>query len=709
MSSPEAAERPRPGWPSLLFCGLHLAALWTLAFVQPLFDLLGKNPAFFVARDNTAGDVIIFALVWALGPPLVATAIVAIARAVDFRAGQLVQLAFVAALAAVLLLQVVKGLSSHASVVLPIAGLLGLAAAAAYARFAGLRSFVSVLGVAPVVVLVLLLGVSPVRDVAFPSATANAASGAKVGNPVPVVLMIFDELPAPTLMDSRRRVDGARYPNFGRLARTSTWYRNATSVADGTYVAVPAILTGKRPHAELPTSRAYPDNLFTLLGRTYRQRAQEPITSVCPETLCQEQRRPPQGRRLSALAEDLGVVERRLLLPAGMASKLPPIDRGWEDFAAEAGDDGLAAAAGRTAAPAATAGGEPIRVAGDDVPSQRVRQGRAVVATMKPGAGRPGLWMVHYEIPHVPWRFLPDGSQYVVAGPTIPGLTDQTWGRNPFLLDQAYQRHLLMMRFADRLLGDAIGQMKRSGLWDRALVIVASDHGGAIGPGESRRPVTRQNFPEVGNIPLFVKLPGQRRGAIRDTFVTTLDILPTIVKILRIATDWRFDGRPVDEPRPVSLLQQRNGRLAKLIGVAPRDFVRRRDALVAARTRRWPAGPDGIWRIGPRPELVGRPAPPAAKGPGSAFIDNAGLYRRVKPDSGVIPAYVTGSTSGVAPGTDLAVAVNGTVAATGEAYVEHGDRRFSMLVPPESLRRGRNQVVVYALNGSTWHELDSAG
>ena len=68
---------------------------------------------------------------------------------------------------------------------------------------------------------------------------------------------------------------------------------------------------------------------------------------------------------------------------------------------------------------------------------------------MKPGGAKPGLWMVHYVIPHVPWRFLPDGSQYVVSGPTMPGLNDQTWGKNQFLLDQAYQRHMLMLRFAD--------------------------------------------------------------------------------------------------------------------------------------------------------------------------------------------------------------------------------------------------------------------
>ncbi len=699
----------RPGWPGLFFCGLHLAALWTLAFVQPLFDLLGKNPAFFVARQNTGGDVVLFAVVWALGPPLVALLIVAVARAISFRAGQFAQLAFLTAFASVLLLQIVKGISADAKVVLPIAVLLGAGAAALYARSAGLRSFVSILGVAPVVVLVLLLFGSGVKDVVFPGADAKATAGAPAKDPVPVVLLIFDELPTPSLMKPDHSVDAERYPNFARLAKTSTWYQNATSVSDGTYVAVPAILTGRRPQAELPTSHTYPNNLYTLLGRRYQQHDQEPITSVCPESLCGVKETENRGKRLSSLASDLSIVERRLLLPKGMANKLPPIDRDWEDFRADAGDDGLAGAASDKA----TAGtGSKIRTAGSDLPSQRVRQGLKVVQTMRPGGVKPGLWMVHNVIPHVPWRFLPDGSQYVVSGPTMPGLNDQNWGKNQFLLDQAYQRHMLMLRFGDTLLGNAIDQMKRTGLWDKALVIVVADHGGAIGPGESRRPVTKENFPQVGSVPFFVKKPGQTSGATKSTFVTTLDVVPTIAKELGLDTDWKFDGVPVDEPHTAKLLRQRNGRNAKLVGVTPQDFERRRDAEVAARDRRWPPGLKSIWKIGPRQDLVGKRvggAEFAGAGSGSAFINNGKLYRHVRLNSGVIPTYVTGSTSGVAPGTDLAVAVNGTVEATGEAYSEHGAPRFSMLVPPASLHRGRNKVVVYALKGSAWHELDSVG
>jgi hypothetical protein len=293
----------------------------------------------------------------------------------------------------------------------------------------------------------------------------------------------------------------------------------------------------------------------------------------------------------------------------------------------------------------------------------------------------------------------------------MPGLDDQTWEDDPFLLDQAFQRHLLMLRFADRLLGDAIDQLQRTGLWDKALVIVVADHGGAVGAGESRRPVTRENFPQVGSVPFFVKQPGQHEPAVEDTFVTTLDVVPTIAEELDVDTDFRFDGVPVDEPHTAKLLQQRNGRLAELVGVTPQDFVRRRDEELAARDRRWPPGLEAVWQLGPRRELLGRSAATLTEAPAdgeSAFLDHARLYRHVKPTSGVIPAYLTGATTDVAAGTDLAAIVNGTVAATGEAYLEHSEPRFSMLIPPQALHAGRNSVQIVALDGDAYRVLDEA-
>ena len=42
--------------PSLILGAAHLAALWALTFAQPMLDLLGENPDFFVARGNSSGQ-----------------------------------------------------------------------------------------------------------------------------------------------------------------------------------------------------------------------------------------------------------------------------------------------------------------------------------------------------------------------------------------------------------------------------------------------------------------------------------------------------------------------------------------------------------------------------------------------------------------------------------------------------------------------------
>ena len=76
--------------PPLPVAALQLAGLWALAFVQPLFDILGKNAAFFVARDNTAGDILIFAFAFVLVPPLVLTLLVFLARLIARTAGAVV-------------------------------------------------------------------------------------------------------------------------------------------------------------------------------------------------------------------------------------------------------------------------------------------------------------------------------------------------------------------------------------------------------------------------------------------------------------------------------------------------------------------------------------------------------------------------------------------------------------------------------------------
>jgi hypothetical protein len=70
---------------------------------------------------------------------------------------------------------------------------------------------------------------------------------------------------------------------------------------------------------------------------------------------------------------------------------------------------------------------------------------------------------------------------------------------------------------------------------------------------------------------------------------------------------------------------------------------------------------DGIWAIGPRPDLLGRRVA-------------AGTRRLTDP-------FASGRADGLAPGTEIAVAVNGRVVATTRTYRDDGGTVYDALVP----------------------------
>jgi hypothetical protein len=111
-------------------------------------------------------------------------------------------------------------------------------------------------------------------------------------------------------------------------------------------------------------------------------------------------------------------------------------------------------------------------------------------------------------------------------------------------------------------------------------------------------------------------------------------------------------------------------------------------------------GPDRLYRIGPHQELVGRPA--AAAGPPlDVDLLNRSDYDHVDPKSSYLPIHVVGKVrSPGEPPRDVAVAVNGTIRAVGNTFrlaSGAGGELVSVLLPPDSLRRGRNRVQVLAV------------
>ena len=158
---------------------------------------------------------------------------------------------------------------------------------------------------------------------------------------------------------------------------------------------------------------------------------------------------------------------------------------------------------------------------------------------------KPALYFVHSLLPHVPWLYLPSGKRYGGDVRVVPGAPNGTWGNDDWLAKQAEQRFFLQLGYADHALGLILRRLRATRLYDRSLIVVTADHGVSFRPGTPRRNVTSGNLVDIAFQPLFVKLPGQKRGRIDDSFVQTIDILPTIAAALHTRLPWHVDGKPL--------------------------------------------------------------------------------------------------------------------------------------------------------------------
>jgi Sulfatase len=585
------------------------------------------------------------------------------------------------------LLQAFKDLfSASDAVLIGLAVAAGAGAAIAYWRAEPVRSFLSVLSPVPLVFLVIFLFFSPVNKITLAGEADAKTIGGIARNPV--VIVLFDELPSTSLLDERRRIDADRFPAFAELASDSTWFRNAYAIYDSTSKAIPAIMDGNLPEeGTLPTSSEHPNSIFTLLGNSHQMNVSEEATTVCPRDLCDDERLDESyGSRLEALAEDLGLVWLHVASPPGIEADLASVSETWGDFG---GDEPEAAAPGD----------EPNTRA--NLSSNRRARFDAFVDSVE-RTQRPSLNFKHVLLPHVPWEYLPSGVQYRRgASEAIPGLSNWSFEHQE-QLDQLYLRHLLQLQFTDMELGRLFDRLKAEGMYDESLIVVAADHGVAFDLGErDRRRVNRKNFHEISPVPLIVKAPGQSEGRVRDTYVETIDIFPTIAHLLGVRLPDDADGvsafsRDARRRDSVRMLERD---LSGWIRLSGDEFERRKAEQLARKLELFGTGADGpgrLFRVGPNAELIGRDADslPAL----DVELENAGDYEDVDPSSGYVPAHVIGRVSdGDDEFQDIAVAVNGTIVAVSRTFKlanDNDDEIFAAIVPESAFEEGRNEVEV---------------
>jgi hypothetical protein len=486
-----------PGGRTLLRAWAHLAVLWAFAFAQPVLQVLADSASFMVARGNAWPDLVLVTLGLVLVPPTLMVGIEAALSRPSQR--RYLHLAFVGLLVAAFAFQVLKG----ALVPVVESGLAvasGLAFAFAYDRGRFVPTVLSVLSPVPVLLLVWFLGFSPASELAWPGAGPEVARGT-VPRPAPVVVVVFDELSSASLIDRQRMIDAQRWPHFAALAKESTWYRNATTVADQTTRAVPAIMTGQlRGEGLLPIRADHPGSLFDRLGGQYEFNVKETITHLCADELC-GQTRADWPERAGRLVGSMASIMRRRLTPGDPADYL--------------------------GVPAETV-------------ERRPEIFREFVARIEPGRT---LSLHHSDLPHVPYQYTASGHQYTTET-DLPGLSAEHWTDDPGPVREGLRRYLRQLGLVDKLVGELVGRLKRVGLFDRALVVVTADHGVSFQAGDSRRNVDTKNIGEIAGVPLLIKVPGQRRGRIVDSAATTQDILPTIGSLL--GARWSAGGRSLE-------------------------------------------------------------------------------------------------------------------------------------------------------------------
>jgi arylsulfatase A-like enzyme/Flp pilus assembly protein TadD len=108
---------------------------------------------------------------------------------------------------------------------------------------------------------------------------------------------------------------------------------------------------------------------------------------------------------------------------------------------------------------------------------------------------------------------------------------------------------------ADRIVGDLIAELKRLGVYDKALIILLSDHGEGLGDhGEEEHGVLL--YDEAIHVPLMLKLPESRLAGSKVAKPAQLtDVVPTVLSLLGIDRPPALRGVPLlgllDKSAPV--------------------------------------------------------------------------------------------------------------------------------------------------------------
>jgi arylsulfatase A-like enzyme len=157
------------------------------------------------------------------------------------------------------------------------------------------------------------------------------------------------------------------------------------------------------------------------------------------------------------------------------------------------------------------------------------------------------LWLDSFD-PHEPWdppspyKEMYAVSEYTGLPITLGGGLVNEWSLAEIRHVRAQYAGKISM--ADKWTGIFLEKVSDLGLLDNTMVIFLSDHGEPLGEHGIVKKVRPWSYEELAHIPLIIRLPdGGKRGRHVETFVSTPDIMPTILDFLNVKGPPVMQGR----------------------------------------------------------------------------------------------------------------------------------------------------------------------
>ncbi len=114
----------------------------------------------------------------------------------------------------------------------------------------------------------------------------------------------------------------------------------------------------------------------------------------------------------------------------------------------------------------------------------------------------------------------------------------------PLPYSQIYKDRLYdgEIAYADSALGNFVGYLKAHGWYENAIIVIVGDHGEGLGEhGEDTHGIFL--YDSTTHVPLIIKTPGHVGSAkVLDAQVRTIDVVPTVVDLLKINPPAGLDG-----------------------------------------------------------------------------------------------------------------------------------------------------------------------